>query len=94
MKMNKLNLFESAAQAIPHDQTNWVSIPCHTLFEAVSRAIETTGCYEVSFSGDFGQDEGQKEIGMGNDKYAIVVWPNGTAILTISETDNVRYLKG
>lgn len=73
---------------------SWVSIPCHTLLEAVHRGIETTGKWEVSFSGDFGQDEGGGEVGMGNDDYSIVVWPNGTAILTVRESDNRKYLEG
>jgi hypothetical protein len=70
-----------------------VQIACHTLLEAVHRGIETTGNWEVSFSGDFGQDEGSGEVGMGNDDYCIVVWPNGTAILTVRESDNLKYLK-
>lgn len=71
----------------------WVHIACHTMLEAVNRAIETTGNFHVSFLGDFGQDEGVGEVGMGNDDYAIVVWPNGTAILTVEEEANRRYLE-
>lgn len=59
------------------------NIECATLLDAVRRGIELTGNYEVSFSGDFGQDEGAEEVGMGNDDYSIVVRPNGTALLTI-----------
>ena len=70
----------------------WVHIPCHTLLEAVTRAADTTGNSTVSFAGDFGQDEGRGECGMGNDDWAIVVWPNGTAILSVRKFDNERYL--
>lgn len=70
---------------------SWVSIPCHTLLDAVHRAIEITRNWEVSFFGDF--DEGDGEVGMGNDDYIIVVWPNGTAILTVRAADNRKYLE-
>jgi hypothetical protein len=70
----------------------WVHISCHTVLEAVHRAIETTFNYNISVGGDFGQDEGRGECGMGNDDWAVVVWPNGTAILSVRKFDNERYL--
>lgn len=91
MTLTQLNEFQPVPTVV---REQWVSIPCHTLCDAVKRAIETTGNWSVSFSGDFGQDEGANETGMGNDDFAIIVWPNGTAILTVREKDNERYLKG
>jgi len=70
-----------------------VRIAFHTLQEASQRAIQATGNYVVSLSGDYGQDEDQGETGLGNDDYSIVVWPNGTAVLTLRRSDNDAYLE-
>lgn len=76
-------------------ESDWVEIPCHNLLEAVNRAYATTGNARVSLAGgDYGQDEALGEVGMGNDDYSIVVWPNGTALLTVRKIDNARFLYG
>lgn len=71
---------------------NWVTIPLKNLGEAIDRAVATTGNWNVTLGGDCGQD-GDDDAGMSNDDFTILVWANGTAMLTVRVSDNERYLK-
>lgn len=75
-------------------ESEWVFIPCHTALEAVTRGVDTTGNRFLEYGGgDYGQDEGEKELGLGNEDFTVNIWPNGTAILAVRRADNDRYLE-
>ena len=69
-------------------------LPCKSLLQAVRIGLNVTGDYtEMQIVGDFGQDEGKGEFGMGNDGFSIVAHANGTATLFLEEDDVYVYLE-
>lgn len=74
-------------------EPRWLSIHCDSPGEAIDRAVRTTGNFDVSLSGDFGQGT-DTDGGIGNDDFSIVFHGNGSATLCIRYTDNKRYLSG
>lgn len=69
-------------------------LSCETLLQAVRIALNVTGDYtEMRIAGDFGQDEGKGEFGMGNDSFSIVAHANGTATLSLDEDEVCVYME-
>lgn len=70
-------------------------LPCKSLLQAVRIGRNVTGGYpEMRIDGDFGQDEGKGEFGMGNVHFSIVAHASGTATLFLNEDDVYAYLEG
>lgn len=75
-----------------HDKS--FKLPCKSLLQAVNIALNVTGDYtEVRIAGDFGQDEGKDEFGMGNDSFSIVAHASGTATLFLNRDVLYAYLE-
>lgn len=69
-------------------------LPCKSLLQAVGIGLNVTGDYtEMRIAGDFGQDEGKGEFGMGNDSFSMVVHADGTATLFLDEDVAYAYLE-
>lgn len=69
-------------------------LPCKSLLQAVNIGLNVTGDYtKMRIAGDFGQDEGKGEFGMGNDSFSIVVSADGNATLFLNADVAYAYLE-
>lgn len=63
---------------------NVLVMSCDSLLEALRIGIKIAGgSTEMRVGGDFGQDEGAGDLGIGNDSFSVVAHANGRATLCV-----------